>query len=653
MTDPNDRYRPPAPDDQTRYVPPAAPVPGGQEQQPRHGESHQPGYGQSPQPVGSAPTQPGYGQAPYDADWATPAPTTPPVSPAPRRRSGGPLRWIVALLATLIVVGAIAGVAYFASSTSTPASASLAYMPPETVSYTEIRMDLPGTQREKVSRFLAHFPGFQDRTTLDQGLDQALDRLLKQVSKERYSYTGDIKPWFTGQLSYAMLDAPAMVPSITGGATPSTIGRVLVVLGVQDRAKAQTELDKIRGDLTGAGGSVVTSDANGTQIVTLSGKTGDQSGSYALTNDAIVMATRVEDLTAALSRKTSNGASLAGAAGFKDNLGKLGADRVGLSYFNTDGLRGQLQALAPAGRPGSAIVAFLASKVPSVVMSSIRFEGDRLVADGYSKSAAGATVGSGRDSGLAKRVPADSLAYAEIADLGTFVRELVTAVKADPFAAQAGPDAQQQITQVEGILGAKLENYFDWLGNLSIAGGLSNGKPAVALVASVTDEALARTRITQLTSLISAAGGSTGIKVRQQDYAGTSITLLDLGSLSSAVPGMGADQSLGFAIKDGAFVLGVGEAYLKSLLDLKPEASLNGAQRFSDALKAAGGPATSGLVYVDVAGVRSALEANLPADARQQYEQQLKPYLQPLDQLISVGVQDGADQRSHLQLIVK
>lgn len=684
MSDPTDRYRPPGPDDETRSIPPGQPgdpVPsiGGPSDAGSAAPSAQPGPGATWTP--DARPDPGATSAPDP----TPSTTTPPWRPADdavaypsqplpvaqKRSTGGPVRWIVALLVTAIVVVAVGAVALFASQTSTAAAAGLAYLPAGTVSYNELRLDLPGDQRQKVGDFLAHFPGFADRSTLDQGLEQLLDRLLKTGTKDKYSYTADIKPWFTGQLSYALLDFPNIAGAAVSGtlgtcgsglpqpsaescpsSTGMAIGRAIVVIGVQDKVKAQVELDKLQVDIKAAGASTSSTDRNGLQVVTVSGPSGGAGVSYALTNDALVLSPDIDDLTAALDRKTANGENLGTSATFKDNIGKLRGDRVGLTYLNTDAIRTQLASLAPAGRPGSAILSYALSKIPAVVMASLRFDSDRLVVDGINRPAQGATAGSGKASDLAKHAPADSLAYVEVADVGTFVRELVTAIKSDPAYAQVGPSVQQQVAQIEGILGSKLENYLDWLDNIAVTGGLSDGQPAVALLASVNDAATANTRLTQLTSFLQLAGGGLGVKIAQQDYAGTKLTVISLGEgqLASGLP---PNAAIAFALKDATFVLGYGEAYVKKLLDLKPEASLGQAQRFADALKAAGGPATGGLVYVDLTSIRTTAESFLTGEQRDKYEKEFKPYLLPFDQLISVAAQDGTDQRTHLQLIVK
>ncbi|MBA2253736.1 MAG: DUF3352 domain-containing protein [Chloroflexi bacterium] len=667
MSDPNDRYRPPGSEEPGRQAPSdetavhAGPLPNSPDLQPAPSAEH---AWQLP-PVGGTPSQatppPGTYQPQDQPSYAAGSASSDPsltqplaVPAAARRSSGSPLRWIAALLVTVLVVGTVGAVAFFAAQTSTPTSTALSYLPASTVAYYEMRLDLPGDQREKVAGFLAHFPGFADRTTLDQGIGQSLDKLLTEATKGRYTYTGDVKPWFSGQLSVAMLEYPQQ-PSLDPTAAAPKIPRVVAVVGVQDRVKAQVTLDKIRAEVApGTATFASTSRPDGTQVVTVTpanGGDGDGGASYALTSDAILVSSKVEDLNAALDRKAAGAETLGKDARFTAGLAKLRGDRVGLIYTDATAAYAQLASLAPEGKPGNKLLTYFLTKIPTISMSSVRFEGDRLVIDSINRAAPGATPGSGRDSGLTKRVPSDSLAYAELPDAGNFARELVTALKQDPLLQQAGPNVQQQITQIEGVLGTKLENYLDWLGNVVITGGLSDGQPAVALVASLTDENVAKQRITQLTTFAQLGAGKAA-KVTQQDYAGTQLTTIALAS-GSPLPG-DLPSSISYAIKDGAFILGWGEAYTKKLLDLKPEASLGQSQRFADVLKAAGGPATSGLIWVDLSGIRAIVEEKaLPADFRDRYDKELKPFLVPLDQLIMVGIQDGADQQAHFQLIVK
>ena len=82
-------------------------------------------------------------------------------------------------------------------------------MPTDSVAYGELRLDLPGDQRQNVGAFLSKFPGFADQAALDTKLDEVLDRLVGEGSQNKQSYTKDVKPWFGGQLGFAMGPHPA------------------------------------------------------------------------------------------------------------------------------------------------------------------------------------------------------------------------------------------------------------------------------------------------------------------------------------------------------------------------------------------------------------------------------------------------------------
>ena len=81
---------------------------------------------------------------------ATPVPTTaiqqPPASGTPPRSSR--MRWLAAGVLIAIVV-AVTGLATFALTNSRATSAVLGYVPTDSVAYGELRLDLPGDQRQE------------------------------------------------------------------------------------------------------------------------------------------------------------------------------------------------------------------------------------------------------------------------------------------------------------------------------------------------------------------------------------------------------------------------------------------------------------------------------------------------------------------------
>src|SRR2546423_3668871 len=182
------------------------------------------------------PTQP----ADHDATvgWSPP-PASPADAPAmvpvtvERRNGGSRLRWAIALLVTVLVVG-VAAAAFFLLAGQTTPSKLLGYVPSDSVVYGEVRLDLPGDQRQKLGEFLSKFPGFADQSTLDAKLDESLDKLIRGVSANGQDYTTKIKPWFGGEIGFS-------VGKLAAPGTTNPHG--LLIISITDPVKAKAWFD--------------------------------------------------------------------------------------------------------------------------------------------------------------------------------------------------------------------------------------------------------------------------------------------------------------------------------------------------------------------------------------------------------------------------
>src|SRR5215210_2207104 len=112
-------------------------------------------------PTGSTPTQPYFFQ---------PIPGSGDMPPTERVRpeGGGAARWLIAAVATLLVLGLVVAVILLAGRRSTGASIGPDYAPANSQAYAEVRLDLPGDQRDAVVAFMSRFPGFADPSTFEQ-----------------------------------------------------------------------------------------------------------------------------------------------------------------------------------------------------------------------------------------------------------------------------------------------------------------------------------------------------------------------------------------------------------------------------------------------------------------------------------------------------
>jgi hypothetical protein len=193
----------------------------------------------SPGPNPDAPTQawtpPPAPAAPVTTPPATSAsaievPSAP--TPSANRR---PLRWAAAIAVVTLVLGATLAIAALLTGGTSQATV-LRYVPQDTVIYGELRLDLPGDQRQAAAEFLSKFPGFADQAALETKLDETLDRLIGDASSGSTSYTADIKPWFDGELAFSVGPIPGEL--VSGGDLESGEPRALFLLSVKDQAAA-------------------------------------------------------------------------------------------------------------------------------------------------------------------------------------------------------------------------------------------------------------------------------------------------------------------------------------------------------------------------------------------------------------------------------
>jgi len=621
----------------------------------------------------AAPAPPPAGETRAYETPVVPPPAEPPPGeyapppPPPARRSGPSARWIVAGVATLLVLLAAIAVVWFAGRSPAPAATS--YLPPSTLGYVEMRLDLPGTQREKAAEFLANFPGFADRAALEAKLDDTLDRLVRQATDQAYSYTGELKPWFNGQISLAVIDIPIPAP----GATDPEPPRVAVLLGVKDRQKAQEVVDRLSAEAREKGARLTSEAYAGTTIWTVEPpgpapgeeepspspegsaipempELGEITTGFALTDDVLILATPASEVKTALDQRAAGG-GLAEAEAFKAATAGLPEDRIGAFYFGTQSLRELLeQSAEDADLPPGTMDELLRS-FPESLVGVVRLDSDRIIAEIRADLPEGADPVVPRDSGLAARVPAETAVFVEVPGVGESIGRAVGQIKQDP---SLGEEVTAGLEQVEALLGAKLEDYLDWVGDAAVAVEFDGDQPSGGLVATVSDEAMATQRLDQLSALLRLGGASMGggVVVGTEEYAGTTITTVTVDAAMAGVEATG-EVGVSWAIKDDLFVLSPDLDYLKVILDA-PEGSLADSQRFRDALAAVGGPSTAGLSYLDIAALRGIAEGMLSPEDSDRYEREVQPYAQPLDILISAYVaEEGVDVFNRTLLIVK
>jgi hypothetical protein len=556
----------------------------------------------------------------------------------------------VALLATALVVVTGAGLAMLATGSRTTAAQGPTFLPPETMVYMETRLDLPGDQRENLIAFMGKFPGFADPAAFDLKVNDTLDRLTRESTQGEYSYAADIKPWFDGEVAIGITDVPELpgVSGDDGAEVPDFVGS----LSVADRAALEAFLVRLRADLTEAT-YVETAHGDVTIVTYQDHAAPDPLFSYAVTDESLLFAPQADDLVAALDVRSGAQPSLASAAPFQERFEGLPSERLGAIYMDLRGYRQALEArfdefpeaMREMMRDGL-------DQLPEAVAGTIRVGGDRMVADMVWSATEGTPILPTRSTALAARMASTSAVYIESRDVGQTIKTAIETFM-DRF---EGMLPESQLDQVEDFLGSPIEDFLVWVEDTAISVALDGDQVTFGIAATVSDTTIAAQRVERLTTAIRAASafGEVPFEIEEVDIAGSLVTNIVLVTdpslpLPDDLP---FEPSLSYGIHDGIFYLGIGD-FVSDAMQRGESDSLAGNAAYSTALEAAGGSTNTGVVYLDLASIRSFGERMIPEEQRAAYELDNKPYLEPLDRLIMSGTSSGQDMTLRVLLFVE
>ncbi len=587
---------------------------------------------QEPTQVYQAPTAPTSAPPPSAAEPPPPAPVaTTPLESAPKgaRPGRSKLKWLVAGVVVLLVAGTAAGATLLLTSDSGD-PAVLAYAPADSVAYAELRLDLPGSQSAELAEIMKAFPGFEDQAAFPMKLSEALDLLVGQASDGQQSYKNDIEPWFGGQIGMSVGPLPAT-------ADPAA-ARAVALLSVEDAAKATAWAD----GLAANGTATTTETYNGVTITLVEPAAGaaaevkGMKAAYAVVGPVLA----IGDPTSVKAVIDTGGKTgLNTNAQFQEAEASVTGDRLGFAYVDLATLAKSATDLA--GTVTDAMPSLpisLEGLTPPWVAGAVRAEDGAFVMESRSPHMASAPVANA-ESKLPGVVPPTTVFLAEGHDVG----KTIISVK-DQLADV--PELKEPIAQLDdalAILGGP-EAIAGWIGEAGVAVTLDGKDIAGGLVIVPTDAAAADKLLSQLKALLQLGGAQAGLSVTEEEYQGTTITVVDLSGLGGLVGQMSegavaapTDLKLAYAVTDEVVVFGVGTDFVKSVLDASAGQSLADTERFSTALTQAGKEHAS-LFWLDVAATRDFVEGMVPTADRSDYDANLKPYLEAFDTVIGTTI---------------
>jgi hypothetical protein len=506
---------------------------------------------------------------------------------------GSRARWLIgggvaiASVAALVLAATLLG--------ARPLPEALRYMPADSAVVVELRPELPGDQREELGTFLARFPGFADRSILDQKIDEVLDRAVSVAFSGSIDYPTQVEPLLAGPMALSM-SANGLRGATTG------VGRAGLLL------VATTDGD-VSCAAMGGSGTVVTTYRD-VEIRWI-----DREMACAMHGRFMLLGAPVSIQGGLDARLDGHG--MDGSADYKAARAELEGDQLATIFGSGRALEG----LIPDA--SSALGMDLPeTEIPAWMIAGLRAESEALVLEAITAPVSVAERPPGAptsapvaESRFAGVLPADTLGYAEVHGVGAMLAQGLGALRADP----AGSKAFEQVEAALVLLGGA-DNLVGWIEEAGIAVIPTADGIGGALLIRGTDAEAAAARVTQVRNLLALVATGTDITVRETEHAGVIVTIVDLGDLGSLLGGLGGLGDLGglgelgipdavgevrlqfaIAVRDDLVLIAVGSGVAERILDVEASSSLQ---------------ATTGYVRaMALAGTRSSFHAYVAADA--------------------------------------
>lgn len=559
---------------------------------------------------------------------------------------------VIALVGILAVGAGLVVANFLTSGRAAAVGAAAAYVPADAAFYVEMRLEPSAAQDGALRDFLGAFPAIEgidlDRPLHEQ-LVEKVDEMLAD-SEAGITWEADVAPWFDGSLAVAVSDIPVdelsaapinpMDPSVPlplGGEVPP----VVLALGVSDRAAAEAAIDRI---LASAEAPAPVETVHGGVTISSVGD-GTDAASWALVDDLLLLGPTVEGVTAALDTHADPNATLAEADHLSQLVAELPNDWLAfVSYDMTDVVSATWDQMASMEPEMSDAFRSLLEHQSLRGAMAFTADGDRLSMESAAVAPTGPFAMENADRGLADQIPGDALYYAEGGNIGASLSAVIGPMT-DALAET--PEGAEQVDMIEAALGADLEELVSWIDDGAVAIGWDGEQPYGGALLVPNDRDAAERRLDQLVTFASLASldPSSGVTVDEREVAGTTVTTIRWAGADMELFTEPTALSIEIAVTDDRALIGIGDRFVERILS--PDgSSLADEARYTDAVADLGAASNAGVAWVDLAGVRAAIEEAAgpmidEMDGDGAYQRDVLPWLEPLDRLVQVTVVSG------------
>lgn len=551
----------------------------------------------------------GVPEPPPLSPWEPPAFEPPPLlersEPAtPGRQHSKAFRAVAGGAIAVLVAGGIAAAVLTFSFLRGSADSMVSFAPSDSSVYANVDLGASGGQQLALNSILGKFPGLGG-SSRDATINHWLDSALQSTGLSH----SDVRSWLGSQLSLIVLGS-------NGAATPAEAS---LVASTNDTA-AQAMFAKYKSGPLGHTQRWTTATYDG--VTVNAGQ--DPSGAtqvWAITAGTVMAGTSEAAIDEVIDTSQGKHASLASTADYTAVQAQIPNDRVAFVYLDVPSLSSLIPSAAATAGVTSVLngykgigEAVVASSSGITVSGTIDFDATRLSA------AARAMLGvPAHANGALAYVPAHALGFLTLVGLPQILKSVVSL--AGPSVGASASQALQQL----GITGSSgIINHLTGDAGIEVEQVQGSQVPSGALLIGTNSSGAAQTFLDGLTtaacSVASACGSST---VTRQTYQGVTISTIAIPSVNAAELGPS------YAVDDGWAIIASTPAEVRAVIDARRGGNITTSPQYQ-VVAGQIGASNDGAFYLNVQAIVAAVRTVLPTDARATFDQQVAPYLTPI-----------------------
>jgi Protein of unknown function (DUF3352) len=502
----------------------------------------------------------------------------------------------------ILVAGGIAAAVLAFGFLRGSADSMVTFAPSDAAVYFNLNLDPSGGQKLALNNILGKFPGLSGGsrdTTINSWLDSGL-----QSSGLSHA---DVRTWLGSQISLIVLrNASSLIPA-----------EVSLVASTNDSA-AQAMFAKFKSGPVGHTQRWTAATYDG---VTLNAAQDSGGGTtvWAITAHTVIVGTSEAAVDEVIDTSQGKHASLSSESDYTAVQSRIPGDRIAFLYLDMPHLvaliptAGVAAASALSGYEGIG-EAVVASSSGIAVSGTIDFNAAKLSA------AARAALGvAAHANGALPYVPGRAFGFVTFVGLPQLLKSVASLAGSSLGA--SGSDALNQL----GITGSSgIISHLAGDAGIEVEQLPGATVPSGALVIATDGSSAVQNFLDQLAStLCSGAQGCGSPTATRTTYHGVSISTITIAGVD------GSQLSPSWAMVNGWAIVASTPAEVRAVIDAKQGSNITASPQYQ-AVAGQVGTTNNGMFYLNVHALVAAVRAVLPADIRATYDQQIAPYVTPV-----------------------